>query len=496
MSPFSRLQSLPPLRRGALIALAFAVVRLLWAGHVQLAPDEAYYWEWSRSLDWCYYDQGPMLALAIRAGTALLGSWELGVRLAAVLGGLAVSAFYLWLCAYLGRPRLAPWLVLAANSLLLFSAGAVLMMHDSLLGVFWCLALGLLLEARRRGRLSLWLGAGLASGLACLSKYTGLLLPLSLLGVLLAHPAWRPQLRTAGPWLAALAGGLLAGLPILGWNHVHHWPSFAHVGSLAGADPSRRSFATLPEFLASQFGLVTPVLFVLLLLALREQAGRWRKLDADRALLLGLSLLPLLFFTALSLRTRVEGNWPAPAYLAALPLIALWLEGHGGLWGRAGRWAVGVALFFSLVAYSQAAFPWIPFPAARQARLDSTLRLDGWRELAQRVESERAALGPTAFVGARTYQNAAELAFYRPGQERTLILQKGEINHQYRFWNDTTPYLGRDAVLVVGQAWEVDEMRAMFRTLTPLPDHVFLRGGREARRTQLYIGRHYLGAGA
>ena len=479
-----------PLRDAWLATLAFALLRFAVTARVQLVPDEAYYWEWSRSLDWSYYDQGPMLALAIRLGTALLGPNAWGVRLPAVLAGVGVSGFYIWFSAWVGKPRLAPWLVLAANTMLLTSVGALLMMQDSLLGLWWCLGLGLALKAGR-GDGRWWLGAGLACGLGCLSKYTGLFLPVSFLALCLAHPAWRRHLAQPWLYLGGLLGGLLAGGPILYWNRLHDYPSFAHVGSLAGSDASRRGFATLPEFLGSQLGLVTPVLAVLVALALWRALRAWRSLDRDRALLAMAAALPLAFFTALSLRTRVEGNWPAPAYLSALPLAALWLEQRRELWGKASRWALGLAAFFTVLAHSQAAYGWIPFPAQRAAKLDRSYMTQGWQELAARVAQERAALGPGAFVGCRTYQNAAELAFYLPGQERPVILQKGAINHQYRFWNHPQDYAGRDAVLVVGQDWEVDEMRPMFKRVEELAPCDTGRRGLTLRRTRLYVGRGF-----
>jgi 4-amino-4-deoxy-L-arabinose transferase-like glycosyltransferase len=483
--------SLDRSQRAALgLALAFAALRLALIGRLQLVPDEAYYWEWSRSLDWSYYDQGPLLALAIRAGTALLGANAYGVRLAAVLGGVGVSAVYVWMAGFLGRPRLAPWLVLAVNTMLLTSVGAIMMMHDSLLGLFWAVGLAFALKAGRDGG-RWWLAAGLASGLGCLSKYTGVFLPLAFLAACAAHPAWQRHLKEPWLYLGALLGGVLAGGPILGWNLAHGWPSFAHVGSLAGADASRRSLATLPEFLGSQLGLATPLLFGLMLAAL---LGAWRDrraLAPERALLAASAALVLGFFTALSLHTRVEGNWPAEAYLGALPLTALWLDDRGALWGRASRWALGVAAAFTLLAHSQAAFGWIPFPAERAAKLDRSYLMQGWAELAGQVEAERAKLGPQAFVGCRTYQNAAELAFYLPGQARPLILQKGPINHQYRFWNQPQAFAGRDAVLVVGQDWEVDEMRQMFASVTELPPCETGRRGVVLRRTRLYVGRDF-----
>ena len=55
-------------------------LRLAYIGRVELTPDEAYYQMWSERLDWGYYSKGPGVAVAIRAGTALFGPTEFGVR--------------------------------------------------------------------------------------------------------------------------------------------------------------------------------------------------------------------------------------------------------------------------------------------------------------------------------------------------------------------------------------------------------------------------------
>src|SRR5437588_209567 len=88
-----------PFRIGAmtLIALA-AVVRLAYLTFdcpLDLAPDEAHYWDWSRQLDWSYYSKGPLVAWLIRASCelfgplsqTLVGSNMLAVRLPAVACG-------------------------------------------------------------------------------------------------------------------------------------------------------------------------------------------------------------------------------------------------------------------------------------------------------------------------------------------------------------------------------------------------------------------------
>lgn len=472
-----------PIRKAWIIALIFAALRVAFIAHVDLAEDEAYYWEWSRSLDLSYYDQGPLLAWAIRAGTDLLGTNEVGVRAPAVLGALAVSGMAIEACAVeLALPALAPWMVLAFNAMLLFAVGSVLMMHDSLLGLCWMAAVLAALKARRNPRW--WLLAGAAAGLGFTGKYTGVLLFLCLGLYALARPQERQRVgRSPWFWLGGALGSLGA-VPVLLWNLRHQWPSFQHVFALAGGDASRRGWQTPVEFLGSQIGLVTPILFGLVLTAWAWAWRRRRTSPSGEWLLFCVSAPIFFFFLLLSLRTRIEGNWPAQAYLGGLLLTGLWLESSGRRQGPWARWAVGLALGMAVLVHAQVGWPFLPIPAS-SAKLDTGARVDGWRELGQRVQAERVAMGG-AFVAARTYQNAAELGFYLPDHARVLIIQDGVINHQYRFWNDPASHAGANAILVVGQSWELGEMGVHFNRIEALPDFVFMRHGIEVRRRHLY----------
>ncbi len=473
-----------------LAAAVLALVRLWVAGRLNLAEDEAYYWEWSRSLDWSYYDQGPGLALAIRLGTWLLGPTELGVRLLGVVGGFGVSAAAAWITAdALDLPGMALWVVLAFNGCLIFAVGGVLMMHDSLMAVGWIGALACGLKALR-GSPRWWIGVGLAAGWALLSKYTAVLLDGCLVLGLVAVPELRRQCRTPWPWIGLLIAAL-AGVPLLGWNAAHGWPSLRHIGSLAGGDAHRRRGVPWLELLGSQAALVTPVLWFACLAGWARAALRWRAgrdTPAERWLLVT-SLPVALFFQALSFHSRVEGNWPAVAYLGALPLAAGWLNERsprGGWGGRLGVWSLGVAWAMTILVFTQALVPFLPFPQ-RFAKADVPARLAGWADLGRRVAQERAALGGAGvFTAATTYQNAAELAFYQPGQPRSLLLSAGLPGNEYRFWNDAPLHVGQDAVLVVGQDWEEQGVSARFRALEPLPDWVFRRNGIEVRRMHLW----------
>src|SRR5271155_403291 len=64
----------------AFLILGVTVAHLLYLGircPIDLAPDEAHYWDWSRHLDWSYYSKGPLVAWLIRLSCDLFGSWSL-----------------------------------------------------------------------------------------------------------------------------------------------------------------------------------------------------------------------------------------------------------------------------------------------------------------------------------------------------------------------------------------------------------------------------------
>ena len=64
-----------------ILLIATTIFRLFYIQWVELAPDEAYYYTWSRNLQWGYYDHPPMVGFLIRGFTAIGGQGEFGVRL-------------------------------------------------------------------------------------------------------------------------------------------------------------------------------------------------------------------------------------------------------------------------------------------------------------------------------------------------------------------------------------------------------------------------------
>ena len=94
----------------------------LFATPLELYPDEAQYWLWSRTLDFGYYSKPPMIAWAIWATTAVGGDAEAWVRLSACLfqAGAGVVVFLI------GRRLYTPGVGLAAAALYALMPGVQL----------------------------------------------------------------------------------------------------------------------------------------------------------------------------------------------------------------------------------------------------------------------------------------------------------------------------------------------------------------------------------
>ena len=78
-----------------ILLLAWLVINWLQAAFTELDPDEAYYWMYSKVLDWGYFDHPPFLAVLINVGYGLFPS-ELGVRFMVALLQ-PISFYFIWL---------------------------------------------------------------------------------------------------------------------------------------------------------------------------------------------------------------------------------------------------------------------------------------------------------------------------------------------------------------------------------------------------------------
>ncbi len=454
------------------------VFRLFIIGQFELSPDEAYYWTWSRHLDWAYYDQGPMLALVIRFFTWIThSSTEWSVRLGAVVLSFFSSWMFFDLIRRMFKSTEAAWLAfIAMQASLLFSAGSILMMHDTIMVCFWTASLLMFYRAFFEEWLpGLYLGA-LAMGLGALSKYSMALFAPCLLIFLLVSPEHRSWLKRPHLYFAGLIT-LLCISPLLIWNATHGSATFGHIAGLGGAKKQfALSFKTVGEFVGGQLGVLTPILGALALAAPVWAWRRWRQggEHAARKLFLAAFSAPVLvFFFLISFNTSVYANWPAPAYVAAWGLVGAWMAEVSPTttlrkWFKM-AWILGACL--TLLVHLEVAFGVLPLTGKAAASVD---RIRGWKamgeEAGKRWEQVKSSAAGPFFLAARRYQVAAELSFYMPGQPEVELIPKEPLaTNQYRFWNHADEKRGQNALYVCEDGWEIDHLRSKFSRIQNLP---------------------------
>jgi hypothetical protein len=466
---------------------------------LDLAPDEAHYWDWSRHLDWSYYSKGPLVAYLIRAGCALAEPWSvemtgnaaLAVRLPAIVcGSLLLLSLYVLTLQVFGREPLAATVVLLALTLPLFVAGSGLMTIDAPYTCCWGWALVLAHRAIFRGSGWAWVATGLVVGLGILAKYTMVLWFPSLGLFLLTSREHRHMLGQRGFWtMTAVAA--LAGLPILVWNAAHDWVSVLHVHNLTGAGQSQIQWFGPIAYLATQCGVLVVFWFVAWVEAMIAHRPT-KETDAGLRYLWWLSLPTFLVFLGFSPKTGGgEANWPAAAYISGLVLTAGWLARELQTRKRARfLWTIatlvvagGVGVAGSYVLHhAERLYPLLTALVGRPTeekphplrQLDPSCRLRGWRTLAAEVDRVRAELraeGVEPVLAATNWSLPGELGFYCAGhpEAHSIGLALHDRRSQYDFWRpnpiwDVEAFRGR-TFIVVGP--HPPEIAAGFEELGP-----------------------------
>jgi 4-amino-4-deoxy-L-arabinose transferase-like glycosyltransferase len=121
-------------RRYFLILIGTVTIfKIIFAGLIDISPDEAYYWNWSRHLALSYYDHPPMVAYIIYLTTFFkFFSHEIFVRGGAILMGAGTSYIVYSLARDIYKDERAGfWAALWLNIALLFSLGASIITPDT-----------------------------------------------------------------------------------------------------------------------------------------------------------------------------------------------------------------------------------------------------------------------------------------------------------------------------------------------------------------------------
>ena len=491
------------------------VVRIagLFLSPVELYPEEAQYWLWSRHLAFGYFSKPPMIAWAI-AATTQLGGTEAFVRLTAPLAH-AVAALAI---ARAGRRLYDGWTGRWGAVLYSLAPGvqlsAAVIATDCLVMAFagmavWSYA-GWLTSDQGRARLGWTAALGLSLGLGALAKYAIVYVALGLC----LHAAVSPGVRRRwrGPEVALVAGlALLAVSPNLLWNAAHGFQTVAHTARSAdwggsgprppGVAPRPRaslvSARAAPGFILAQLGVFGPVPLIVLLVGAGLALTRGTPVGGRRGSLadgaLGCLAAPALVLILLeSLIARANANWAAVAYVPAALLVAAWLV----RW-RAWPWLGAAVASEAVVMAVFLAAATSPRLADRMHAANSFKRARGWEAVNALVTGEARRLGPSSLsdvaVDDRFTFNA--LSYYGhgtwPAGAPRLTVWVREIRPGNEAETVSPLQDGRRVLFVdIGGAYRAEAMRD-FAYSRPLGAWKVWTDPRHYREVFMFLGQDY-----
>lgn len=436
------------------LGLFFFHLLYIWLTPFDLAPDEAYYWDWSRNLALGYYSKPPLVAWVIALFTRLGGDHPFFVRAGAVLFSLGSSLVLFYLGKALFNAKTGFWAFAIANATPGFAVGSVIMTIDPPLMFFWGLTIFLLHRALAGEKRVYWYLAGVSLGLGLLSKYTIVALIPSLFLYLAFSPAKRSWLSKKEPYLFVLIGLLMLS-PNLYWNYINQWPSIKQPAGLV-ADRNLSSLITFIWFFGPQAGILSPITFLLVLYGL-WQGGKQGILHHDDRLLFLFwhAMLLLGFFLILSFFSVCYVNWAAPAYFTAF-ILAVAVVWEGGWREKAKKRVLATALLVGIATCSllftmdglrgAAVALGVNIPADKFP----TSRLRGWRELGKEMTRLLDEVGREhTFIISYKRDYVSELAFYMEGHPKVYTLNlSGRIESQYDLWEGYEDKIGFNALYI------------------------------------------------
>lgn len=417
--------------------------RLFMSLYLDLAPDEAYYWEFARQIDFSYYDHPPMVGWMIALFRLLPSDGQLYVRLPAIISTLLLTWFVFLIGKdYFKSCRVGFW---AAFILSFTPAGIALgfiTTPDTPLSLAWAFTAYAFLRALNDKRDRWWIGTGLGLAFGALGKYNMILFVPAVAFTILGFKRYRHLVFTRRYWLMVLIA--IAGtLPILYWNMTHDWISFKFQFAHGLKENSRTAVHNFGEFIGGQLGTIGLTLMpMLLFLSFKEAWIAYKKDQETRFFLAWLVVPGVLLFSYSGIQTKVEANWPQISYITAFLFVSEWICQKKSSNFRHYLILGPNVLLVLLVVFHTLSMA-LPLPK----NADISRRMYGWREMGELIREVDKQTGHKAVFMGQGSALTTLVGFYGGIDSDRLV--EAYLSGNYKvWWKDRNLVQGSDLIFV------------------------------------------------
>lgn len=430
-----------------LLTISF-VVRLFAAAFVELGNDEVYYWTYALYPDWSHFDHPSMVGWMIQFFSLnLLLDSELFIRLSSVVF-MTIDTYIIYLIGKEAKDQRTGLYaaLLYTGSIYAFVITGIFILPDTPLSLFWLLATLYAIRWLRSDNPSKKhiLLTGLLTGLAFLSKYTGVFIWVGIGLYILVFD--RKKLKN--PWLyAAALITIICTLPVVYWNWQNNFVSF-------GFHSDRVSLFSKPNlaYFGTEIGgevlYNNPVNFILAIIAVVFYFRG--KLDGDSTaqrltVCTALPLIVLFWFFALTRPTLP--HWNSPAYNMLIILSAIMLSKNTKKTPKpiiASVTLLAIVLFFGIAEIKTGFIPLDKHTESeKMGRDDFTLDMYGWRKFSkefgkvrEKATNEGVMRADDGIISHKWFP-LANLDYYvaRPHDMKAFGLGPIEDIHKYKWIN-------------------------------------------------------------
>lgn len=471
-----------------LVGLATVLLALRMGVSLFVEPmgDEAYYWVWGQHFGWSYYDHPPLQAWLQGAVSALLGPSTFTLRLPGTLTLIGtLYVLYLFVRRSHGE-NWQRWFLVAGIVLLgspLFFIYTTIVTPDHLLvflGVTSVYLLARFFETYEVGlpRWRFLFGAAVAIGLACLTKYVGIVLVIGLALAILVSPVRR---RLLIDWRLYAAGLVTVAIqaPVLIWNIETNFASFRlHLVDRQQADFGFTVWH-LVSFLIQLLVLTGPFLIWPII---RVYLARDRNFEgATQSIARATHAGSIGGFSLVALGNFVSAHWSILGQAAMVPALVRQI---GAGWQLVAHALYGIAVGALLLTNYTVS------PIIGVDNLE-TYRAYGWQEAAAAYDEELAKAQPD-FLAASHYMLASQLNLARKSVAVTALSQRLD---QYDYWFDDAAHLGQTALILDDTHSPLELIIAdSFASVTELRRVQIVRQGVVINTYRIYLAAGYNGA--